>query len=423
FVAIATFLLVVTVSCTPSSAPSSRTPPPNTSLAQLAPTPNSTPDIEREAIVSFTLQALEIETKRNDLIEYFAGLRDSVGIHGQALAIERFFSVGVPATLKNAPPSGIDGMTTLSNTFLLLDSPPSLQSIKDALIRVYQSEIQLASNQAQEVQFQPEIQDNWFAPIRKLVYPEITKDTLGQLRQMAEQTNSGPAQDHYQYKVETVWFGLQEFRQQSYTHWAGILQNHAINPQEVGVTIQNAPDTNYRAINRPNQESILEELYGPLAVYTTIVGTEDVDSRARTFLLDLGQKLHAIFRKQQQVGIFVQVGVEAEPNWKVYVQTHRSSTEKNDEAARILRSIIDMTPEQRDQAWLSFEPGAPGTIGELQDLIRIGMRATRGAIGADFIASRVPYMVQSWLSERPQTAAGTPVSFLDFLVSRLGLTT
>ena len=166
FVAIAALLLMV-MACTPSSAPPALTPLPNTPLALLAPTANTTPDMEREAIISFTVQALEIEKKRTDLIAYFAGLRNSVGIHGQALAIERFFSTGVPATLRDAPPSGLEGMTTLRNRLLLLDTPQSIGPIKDDLLFIYTSEI---------------------------------------------------------LRIGTDWIALQELREQTYIRWTAILQ-------------------------------------------------------------------------------------------------------------------------------------------------------------------------------------------------------
>ena len=81
-----------------------------------------------------------------------------------------------------------------------------------------------------------------------------------------------------------------------------------------------------------------------------------------------------------------------------------------------------MTHEQREQAGLTFEPGTPGNIEELQDLIRAGMRRTSGKTGADHLASRAPYMLQKWQLEDPQTAAGSPVPFLDFFMARYGIT-
>ena len=203
------------------------------------------------------------------MIAYFAGLRDSVGIHGQALAIERFFSKGVPATLTDAPASGFDGMTTLRNRLLLLDSPQSIEAIRDALLRIYDSEIQQALNQTtQQVQIQPGMQANWGDPIRKLVYPEIASANLDQWRRLVEQPEVGPVKNLYKYKVETVWFGIQELRQQVYGSWAEILHEHGIAPAEAGIAIQNAPEADYRQ----TPGSTGEEAYGPSATYVNALG-------------------------------------------------------------------------------------------------------------------------------------------------------
>ena len=465
FVAI-TSLLLMAIACTPSSAPSdgaslrattlAPTPMPTLSapaptltslpkptlsptiaLDARTPTPASTPDLEREAILSFNLQALEIEAKRNELIAYFASLSYSVGIHGQALAIERFFPTGVPPTLRGAPPSGIEGMATLRNTLLLLDCPQSIQPIKDALLHVYDSEVQQALNQSalweisgfalpgkytvdlgglgdQSVQIQSAMLVNWGAPIRNLVYPEITRDSLDYWRQLAEQSEVGPVKNLFKYKVETVWFNIQGFRQQTYSRWAELLQERGIDPIEAGVAVRNAPEGVYPQ----TPGSIGEEAYGPFFSYMNVLGIGE----GYLHFASLAQRLHDIFRMQQRVGIFAESGVENEPDWEVYVQLHGGTvSEVGDEGRRLLGSVLRMTPEQREQAGLTFEPGAPGNIGELQDLIRFGS-AYRGGLHADYLASRVPSMLQQWQMQKPQTAAGTLMPFLDYFASTFSLT-
>ena len=359
FVAIAALLLMV-MACTPSSVPSSRTPLPNTPLALLTPTPNSTPDMEREATISFTVQALEIEKKRTDLIAYFAGLRNSVGIHGQALAIERFFSTGVPATLRDAPPSGFEGMTTLRNRLLLLDTTQSIGPIKDALLFIYTSEI---------------------------------------------------------HRIGTDWIALQELREQTYIRWTAILQQRAINVAGAAVTIPNAQEADFRQL----LASVGEE---PFVTYFKVFGIESPFSVAgRAHLLN-SQALHDVFVRQQRVGLFTESGIEPEPSWRTYVERWGCCDlkKRSEESARILGRILDMTHEQREQAGLTFELGTPGNIEELQDLIRAGMRRTNGKTGADHVASRAPYMLQKWQLEDPQTAAGSPMPFLDFFMARYGIT-
>lgn len=386
-------LLLMAVACTPSSVPTNGAALPATTLAPtLLPTPASTPDLERDAIISFTLQALEIEAKRKELAAYFAGLRDSVGIHGQSLAIERFFSTGVPATLRDAAPSGFEGMTTLRNRLLFVDSPQSMQIIKEALLNVYDSEIQLASDQ--------------------LAYPEITVDGLDYWRQLV--TDGGPGEHYYEYMVGTDWFGLQEGRQHVYALWADILKEHGIDP--AGLTILNTPETDIRQLTERFGEARFE---APFVTYFRVLGIGHPNSIEGRYHLSFSENLRDLFRMQQQVGIFTKSGIEPEPNWEAYVRLLGGrSSEVSEEGERILKGILGMTHEQREEAWLTFEPGRPGNIEELQDFIRIGMRRELGG-GAESFAGLVPSMLIRWQLEKPQTAAGTPMPFLDFLVDRL----
>ena len=67
---------------------------------------------------------------------------------------------------------------------------------------------------------------DWGLPIRKLVYPEITRENLDYWRRSVESSELGPIRDLSRYKVGTVWFGIQEFRQQAYIRWTEILKEH-----------------------------------------------------------------------------------------------------------------------------------------------------------------------------------------------------
>ena len=140
---------------------------------------------------------------------------------------------------------------------------------------------------------------------------------------------------------------------------------------------------------------------------------EGSETPAQELLARLGQPLHNAFRMQQRVGIFTRSDLEVEPNWEAYAQVYRgTSTELYEEAGRILGSILGMTPEQREQAWLTFEPGAPGDREELQDLIRYALAARTSFGAAEFSVSRIPYFEQQWLR---QQASGQPATFLDYL--------
>ena len=71
---------------------------------------------------------------------------------------------------------------------------------------------------------------------REMMYPrnparaEIASANLDQWRRLVEQSEAGPVKDLFKYKVETAWFGVQGFREQTYTRWAEILQEHGIDP-------------------------------------------------------------------------------------------------------------------------------------------------------------------------------------------------
>lgn len=183
-------------------------------------------DTEREEIVSFTRQALEIEAKRNELMEFFASFRPPHYGYGFSLwLIDKGFLGGVPAKTytfysgDEVPPSSIEGMSSLRNRLLLLGCPQSTQSIKDALDQIYDSEIGLAESQSSQKDLP------WIPYFGSgLVLCEVTKDNLSYWRQ-------------YDAKVvQSEWFKVQELRKDTYTRWAEILQEHGIDPVQEGFT-------------------------------------------------------------------------------------------------------------------------------------------------------------------------------------------
>ena len=101
---------------------------------------SDTDDPDREAIIAFTQQALEIERKRSELMAYFASLRDTYGRYARASRISRSFLPGVPARFNDDKP--LEGMSSLWEKLLVLDSPQPLLAVKDSLIAIYETEIQ-----------------------------------------------------------------------------------------------------------------------------------------------------------------------------------------------------------------------------------------------------------------------------------------
>lgn len=200
---------------------------------------NPVTESEREEIITFTIEVLEIEAKRSELIEYFASFGPAE--YGYALRlwlIDRYFLVGVPAksaTLRTGdkvPPSSIEGMSSLRKRLLLVSCPQSTQSIKDALNQIYNSEIELAELQLiqKDLPWIPHFGNG-------LVLCEITKDNLSYWMQLAEQTPSWTALGmQYAKVVQSDWFKAQEFRLEVYTRWAEILKEHGVDPLEEGLT-------------------------------------------------------------------------------------------------------------------------------------------------------------------------------------------
>ena len=189
--------------------------------------------------------------------------------------------------LRDAPPSGIEGMAALKIMLFLLDSPPSMQIIKETLLDIYTSEIQLASEQ--------------------LAYTEITHDTLDYWRQLV--SDSVPGKQYYEYMVGTDWFGLQEFRQQVYVLWADVLKEHGIDP--AGLTILDGSEAYIRHLKERFREARFE---APFVTYFRVLGIESPNSIEGSYHLSFSENLRKLFRKQQRIGLFTKSGIEPEPD-------------------------------------------------------------------------------------------------------------
>ena len=192
-----------------------------------------TSNLEQEEIISFTQQALEIEAKRSELMIFFAGLQDKYGPSGAAWIMTRIL-FGVPATrlVKDAP-SDLEGMVSLQNKLLLLECPQSIQHIKDSLVYIYNSEVQLAESDP------------------KLIRPDVTKDNIGYFQQefdrldqqIKQQVQQDPSyynrqefymRDYYAILLKSSWGQAQKLRRQLYYDWAETLREHGIDPAEEG---------------------------------------------------------------------------------------------------------------------------------------------------------------------------------------------
>ncbi len=168
---------------------------------------------ERQEIITFTRQALEIEDERNELMAYFASFPLERYGTVQGWLVRRFLLEGVPTNLPatyNAPRSGLEGMASLRQRILLLDCPQSMQPIKDALVYIYNSEVELAEHD--------------------LAGPIINQDNL-ELWHEDLSLNI-----NFYISMDDPWLKLQLMRRDVYIRLAEILQEHGIDPAQEGFT-------------------------------------------------------------------------------------------------------------------------------------------------------------------------------------------
>lgn len=199
---------------------------------------NPVTESERQKIITFTRQALEIEAKRSELIAFFASFRPPEHDYNLRLwLIDKYFLGGVPAKSLNrtgitVPSSTIEGMSSLRKRLLLLSCPQSTQSIKDALNQIYNSEIELAKLQlsTENLPWMPHFGNG-------LVLCEVTKDNVGDWKQLAEQYEPWtPIGMQYAKLVQSDWLKAQELRKDTYIRWYEILREHGVDPLEEGLT-------------------------------------------------------------------------------------------------------------------------------------------------------------------------------------------
>ena len=224
---------------------------------------------------------------------------------------------------------------------------------------------------------------------------------------MAAQSNAVPVKTLYAYKVGTDWFGIQEFRQQTYMRWAEILKEHGIDPAQEAFTMQASPEDDYRQI----PGSIGEEAYGADAIYLKVAGISPTGrSPYEAWLASKGQPFYDLFKIQQRLGLVSKLGYDSEVDWEAYVLPYVGRVRgAYEEAWRILGTIYGLTPEQREQVGLSFDTKASGDIEELQNLVGLALGAKYIADVATGIASNVPAKWRAW------AAVDESETFLDYL--------
>ena len=186
---------------------------------------SSKADAEQEAIVTFTRQTLLIEAKRVELINWLGG--HSIGLTPyQEWLVEKYYLNGVAPKAPNPPapipPSGLEGMSSLTNELLLLECPKSIQSIKDSLVSIYNSEIR---------QFQLGQLKDSTSKVDASFYLEVNWQNLDEWEQEPWWLGNSMRQ-----MKDSAWYQLQSFRRDVYTQWSQLLKEHGIDAESEGFT-------------------------------------------------------------------------------------------------------------------------------------------------------------------------------------------
>ncbi len=190
-------------------------------------------DSEREEIITFTSQALEIEAKRNELNSYIglrAGRQSGFGLPALEGFVKQYFLNGY-----SQDDVELEGMTSLRKRLLFLDYSQSIQVIKDTLNDIYSSEVELAELQLQGEGYYVGAFDSgipFFGAM--LVLPEVNQQNI---EFWLEEYKSWqfPASSST-LLMNHPWVELQLLRRDVYTRWAEILREHGIDPAQEGFT-------------------------------------------------------------------------------------------------------------------------------------------------------------------------------------------
>ena len=190
-----------------------------------------TANSEKQAIITFTQQVLEIENKRAELLNWY----EKIDVTGNLLTFivgETFLTGVKPDTYYKevTPPTGIEGMTTLKQQITLLICPQSVQSIKDSLVSIYDSEIDIGA---------PYIARDLSRTDSR--YTIIAMDNLDlwakRLSEVAPDAKSyfPPGEPSYYHNIiVSDWYKTQSFRRDVYSQWSQLLKQHGIDPAKEG---------------------------------------------------------------------------------------------------------------------------------------------------------------------------------------------
>ena len=165
------------------------------------PTPTSTPSA-KQSIADFTYAALELEGKRDKVVEQVTG-----------------YWVGIGSRRWNAYGMKGEGLAFLLGELALLDAPAQLHSVKDALLTVYRLELDAVVEHGECTWW--ELHEDYFGvelrcdsyPVR--VLPEVTRENAESVVAEGKVTDGG-------------WAAAQLLRAKTYERWREVLEDVGI---------------------------------------------------------------------------------------------------------------------------------------------------------------------------------------------------
>lgn len=384
-------------------------------------------DLERENITTFTKEALEIEAQRAELMQYFATARTKLGAFAQRTIIERSFLTGIlPNTFKYVPPSGLEGMESLQGKLSLLACPQSLQPVKDTLDSIYSSEIQLYQSQREsDKQYKDTKGSESYlgSSPETFIWPEVTKDNLDYLEQLAKSGSDTVPSIYYLRELEGRWTQLQKLRRDTYIRWDEVLREHGVDPKEYGFTGPTASGTPTIPAGTTQPADGPEDYYGYLQTYLETFGLAHAGATPyEDYLRSQAAPWLTLFQIQQRLGA-IPGNASGVTNWLDYLQPFKDSgnTFLIYQQAHNLLSTLRNTPiEQRVPLGYAYYYESD-KLDDLQSLIRLALRPYVGKPGASWIADRIPSEHQQWLTNKKADPGHTTGDFLDYVREKYNL--
>jgi hypothetical protein len=173
----------------------------------------------------------------------------------------------------------------------------------------------------------------------------------------------------------------------------------------------------------PNLQDIsTEQSYDPFTAYLQSLGLANKEylRPSQQYQVSLYDKLNTLLGLQGRMGTVNQNYLPESGYMVDYAKPFMNQPGSQfDRAKSLIQGIFGFNPEQRAKAGVSYEPTfadgektSTGNVAELQDILKLGLRARYGTQGADWVSSRLPWDQQQWTNQQAQ---GSTTPFVEYL--------